>query len=947
MYNKGQRWMSESEPELGLGTVMEVEQGRVRLLFPAAGEARQYAVGNAPLKRVRFKEGDNVRTYDDETFLVKAVIEEEGSLTYVGEKRKIREAELNDHISLRGAEERLFSGQIDDSEDFDLRVRTLQNQHFRRKSPVRGFIGGRIDLIPHQLYIAHEVSSRQAPRVLLSDEVGLGKTIEACLILHRLLLTGRASRVLVLVPESLIHQWFIEMMRRFNIWLRIFDEERCASLDASQENPFRDDQLILASINFLAGSPGRAAQAIDAGWDVVAVDEAHHLEWTPAQVSPEYALVQALSEKTQGLLLLTATPEQLGEESHFARLRLLDPDRFSDFEKFQTEASKYRSIAQLAERLPGDHPLTDADFSLLAKAFKEDRARVAEVTARIKAGDLAARRLLLDDLLDLHGPGRVLFRNTRAAMSGFPKRVVHLSPLEPQSTRLDCIDTVSTEFAVDAGDSNLNSALDLKDDPRVEWLVGLLRQLDPAKVLVICRSKEKALAVEAAVRARININATVFHEGLSLVERDRNAAYFAEDDGARLLIRSEIGSEGRNFQFAHHLAFLDLPLNPEVLEQRIGRLDRIGQKQDIQIHVAYLRGSPQEVLTRWHHEGLDAFETSLEGGNELFKQFGRHVHDLALEFPALEPGDAASQLDALLKETKRIRKNLRHRLEEGRDRLLEMNSFRPHVARGIIEAIRQQDQDAKLEEYMLDVFERFGVHFEEMAPRTYYLNAQGIITDALPGIPGGGLTATFDRSRAVSREDVAWLTWDHPMVTGAIDLVLDSGKGNSSFAVLPDPTDRSLLIETLFVLDTVAERRLHVDRFLPATPLRLIINHKGEDLTDKLPSMMELKKGNPFKLLDNPALAQKMLPGMIRRARKTAELSGVKLIQESLTAMNGVLDHEISRLKTLQKVNSHIRPEEISLAEEQRNQLAKAIESAAVRLDSIRLIWKGPPEMAA
>ena len=117
------------------------------------------------------------------------------------------------------------------------------------------------------------------------------------------------------------------------------------------------------------------------------------------------------------------------------------------------------------------------------------------------------------------------------------------------------------------------------------------------------------------------------------VQRDRNAAWFAEPDGARLLICSEIGSEGRNFQFAHHLVLFDLPLNPELLEQRIGRLDRIGQTQDIHIHVPYLAHSPQEVLARWYHEGLNAFECNLEGGNELLRQFGRAVHDLALEFP--------------------------------------------------------------------------------------------------------------------------------------------------------------------------------------------------------------------------------------------------------------------------------------------------------------------------
>ena len=139
-----------------------------------------------------------------------------------------------------------MNGDVDTPQLFALRRKTLKYDHNRRISPVNGFVGGRIDLIPHQLYIAHEVSNRFAPRVLLSDEVGLGKTIEACLIIHRLLLSGRISRVMILVPETLVHQWFVELLRRFNLWFHIFDEERCQAIEdsAPEGNPFLDDQLI-------------------------------------------------------------------------------------------------------------------------------------------------------------------------------------------------------------------------------------------------------------------------------------------------------------------------------------------------------------------------------------------------------------------------------------------------------------------------------------------------------------------------------------------------------------------------------------------------------------------------------------------------------------------------------------------------------------------------------
>ena len=148
-----------------------------------------------------------------------------------------------------------------------------------RQSPVAGFVGGRIDLIPHQLYIASTVANRYVPRVLLADEVGLGKTIEACMILHRLHLTGRAERVLIVLPESLVHQWFIELLRRFNLWFTLFDAERCEAITAAnpEANPFFEEQLVICGIHTLMDHERWADCAVAAKWDMLVVDEAHHL----------------------------------------------------------------------------------------------------------------------------------------------------------------------------------------------------------------------------------------------------------------------------------------------------------------------------------------------------------------------------------------------------------------------------------------------------------------------------------------------------------------------------------------------------------------------------------------------------------------------------------------------------------------------------------------------
>jgi len=466
-------------------------------------------------------------------------------------------------------------------------------------------------------------------------------------------------------------------------------------------------------------------------------------------------------------------------------------------------------------------------------------------------------------------------------------------------------------------------------------------------VLLIASTIEKAEDIDEALRRLLTVKTGIFHEGLTLLQRDRNAAWFAESDGARLLICSEIGSEGRNFQFALHLVLFDLPLNPELLEQRIGRLDRIGQGADIQIHVPCLAYSPQEVLARWYHEGLDAFESNLEGGNELLTQFGRAVHDLALEFPAAQRAGAEAELAGLLKQTQVARQEIRRRLEQGRDRLLELNSIRPATAQKIISQIQEQDRQPELEDYLLDVLDHFGVHLEELAPHTWQLHPQGITTDSFPAMPAEGMIATCDRRRALGREDVGFLTWDHPMVTGAMELLLGGETGNCVFAVLPAANDRTLLLECLFVLEAIAESSLHTDRFLPPTPIRVVISHKLVDVTEAFRAEAweaSLQKGSPYKLLENADIARRILPAMIGAATRLAEAQGAKSRQFALEEMNLLLGQEVQRLQMLRQVNDHVRPQEIELAQGQQKELAVALQASRIRLDSLRLIWKGPPE---
>jgi len=938
----GQRWVSEPEPELGLGLVTSVDGRRVGVAFPAAGEQRLYAADAAALKRARFRPGERISGKDGQTLEVERVSEEGGLLVYSGGGAALREDELADATSFSNPQDRLMGGQADPGELFDLRLDTLRMENRLRTSPWRGFLGGRVELIPHQMYILKEVSSRQIPRVLLADEVGLGKTIEACLIMQRLIAVGRAERILVVVPESLEHQWFVELLRRFNLKFSIFDEERCqATLRGDPEaNPFHDEQFVLCSLDFLARDPERGGQAVEAGWDLVAIDEAHHLHWTPEGSSPEYDLAAGLGRSAEGLLLLTATPTQLGLEGHFARLRLLDPDRYSDLEAFRREQEAYVEVARAADKILEGKRLESQDEASLAAIFERDRDRLQARLKAIRAGRPDARQDLLRDLLDVHGPGRVIFRNTRAAMPGFPRRRYCPAPLDAGGGGEELLERLARELEAQAGRAPEPGSYPLDDDPRVGWLSDFLKARKDAKTLLICSSRAKAMALEAALRQRINARVGLFHEELSLVQRDRNAAWFAEPGGAQLLICSEIGSEGRNFQFARHLVLFDLPLNPGLLEQRIGRLDRIGQKAEVHIHVPYVVGSCQECLADWYHEGLNAFESCLHGGTEYLSVFGERLLELALAYGDPANCGGRSALEALVEETEAYRERLDKKLRRGRDRLLELNSYDAEEARAVVEAVRREEADPAFRSFLCGLLDAFGVRVEEHDAGDVFLDPSHAFVEDFPSLPREGMLATFDRRRAIEREDIAFVSSDHPLAGDAIDFLLSSERGTAAFAVV-EGEEANLLLEAVYCLEPVSPPKLHVDRFMAQTPLRVAVDARGRARGGDWPVERIRRDGRDGELgrfLERAGLNREFFDAMLAGAEAVAREERRKLVARAKAECRERLGDEIERLEALIRLNDTVRPEEIEAARAELKGALAAIEAARLRLDALRLI---------
>ena len=919
MYLVGQRWISEAETDLGLGLVQSADFRSVTLYFPTIDDVRTYAVQSAPLTRVIFKAGDKVPLQDGSLIEVVEVEEIDGIAFYYSDDRAVSEIQLSGAIQLNQPADRLFSGQIDNNNLYELRQLAFKQVTQLRQRPYYGLLGGRTSLLPHQLYIAQQLTQDSLPRALLADEVGLGKTIEAGLILHRLLLQQRIQRVLVLVPDHLVHQWLVEMIRRFNLK---FDIRNAHDFTESEEGEepiaFSTGQLFLCPVS-LANSPQASACMMQESWDLVVVDEAHHLEWSEDEPDAAYQLVETLTMKTAGVLLLTATPEQLGVEGHFARLRLLDPERYPSLEQFLEQQKHYQPIAELAGLLSDEADLTEEQSQQLATLLPdfEDHSNTGKA---------------LEVLIDRYGPGRAMYRNTRHGVSGFPQRVPHIHTLT-------CPSYVQTEsgaldFFPEAGHPEW-----VDTDPRIDWLQEFLKSTGRDKVVLICHHASTVLELEQVLWSQFGIQVAIFHEDMDLIERDRAAAYFSDaETGARLLLCSEIGSEGRNFQFAHHLVLFDLPFNCDLIEQRIGRLDRIGQTQAINIHALAF---DDHVTGRWAKmldQGMDSFSHPNVAAQSLLEQ---HRDDIE---QALVDGEGLSEMVATLSSA---RQALEAELETGRDKLLELHSCHPTKARDMAQelSITHIEDEAELNDF-IDLFtDAFGIEVADLGDDCITL-APGdhMLVPDMPHLPEDGFAATTRRDIALARDDVQFLSWEHPFIDQALELITSSTMGNTAvgYVELHDFNTGDCYVQLQFVATCPAPKHLGIERYLPADAMHLTFT-PGGDLKVNEPELASFvlpvpKRGTARGLVEQKTAEVKPL---IHKLEKLGSNQLDKMIQRATDRAETAYQDRLQRLRAMVEQNPNIPAQLIREVEQEEVDVVKAISEAQLQMDSIRLVFCG------
>lgn len=938
----GQRYLSDTESSLGLGVVIDMDERSVHILFPQSDEIRVYAKASALLSRVVFGVGDAITDQDGNEFIVAHCEEIANVMKYhLTCGKTLMETRLGANITLAKPLERLLAGRIENSEWYNLRQDALMLSAIHSRHPLRGLIGARVDIIDHQLYIAHEVGKRLAPRVLLADEVGLGKTIEAGLIIHQQLITAKAKRVLVLVPDSLQYQWLIELKRRFNLDFAIFDLVRTASIKEHNpnENVFGTEQLIIASIDLLLDHADLYEQAYASDFDLLVVDEAHHLAWDmDVGGNDKYELVESLASVIDGVLLLTATPEQLGVESHFARLRLLDPHRFDDLDDFLASQDAFADVASVATVLIDNQPLSQKQIQAIAGLIDFTSDELANIN-----DDERVRQLVLNELLDRHGTGRVLFRNTRDSVQGFFGRVARPYPLPLPTAWQNTPYTQGKLRQQLWGEESSPDGSWLETDPRVPWLMGLLKgELKHKKVLLIARSGATIESLEMVLRLHAGIKTAIFTEQMNLLERDQAAAYFADTHGAQILLCSEIGSEGRNFQFAQDLVLFDLPANPDTLEQRIGRLDRIGQIAQIVIHVPFIMNTAQERLYHWYDHALNIFNHISPTAQTVQEHF------IAQLKPLLEGQGTPDEFATLVAQATTLRLQLEDELQQGRDRLLEYNSCRPSVATRICDAMYELDKTPLLPVFLANYLEAAGVDYSVQRDGSWVIHpidasqSEGTGVDALP-IDEEGMTLTFDRKQALVREDIAYMTLEHPLITSIIEMIKTGTFGNTQVALLRSSAmpQGTLMVESQFRVEVIAPGHLNLSAYLSKQVIRVLIAENGSDLTNVatteklLPLIERLDKTKARQVIK---ARQTLISELSKRAKSLAGGQLADIGQLASSQFGEYMDKEIGRLQRLQAINPNVRDDEIKALYDMKTQGLSAFSHLSLVPDSVRVL---------
>jgi ATP-dependent helicase HepA len=348
-----------------------------------------------------------------------------------------------------------------------------------------------------------------------------------------------------------------------------------------------------------------------------------------------------------------------------------------------------------------------------------------------------------------------------------------------------------------------------------------------------------------------------------------------------------------------------------------------------------VKGSAQQVLFRWYHEGLGAFSQTCPAGHQVYLQTRRELQ-LHLDDPLLP-------VDDFIERTHQLHQSLDQALQQGRDRLLEINSCRPGVAEALIDEAMQRDLDFDLFKFMERIYDCYGVNSEIRGRDGWVITPGDNMLTQMPGLPEDGMTVTYDRSAALANEDLHYLTWEHPFVRNAMDMILSSEFGNTALVALnySGVNAGTLLAECHFLMEFSDDSASHNERYFPNSTIRVVVDESGQDHAGRAAfdaALQQTQRVDMDTAIKIVKARQTELTQMLEFADLVADSHVPALIADARSNGRDLLGHEIERLITLRKVNPGVRDDEIEFFQARLDRFESALGHARLRLDAVRVI---------
>ncbi|MFD1361909.1 DEAD/DEAH box helicase [Lentibacillus salinarum] len=433
-----------------------------------------------------------------------------------------------------------------------------------------------METFDYQIRTVKSVMSRFKGRVMLSDEVGLGKTVEAGMAMLEYIMRGLARRILILVPPSLVQQWENEMKRKFNQdFVRADDPAFKRKGDAA----WGHYQKVIASIDTAKRKNHRRAIS-EQYYDLVIVDEAHHLKNRRTQ---KWQFVNAINKKY--IFLLTATPVQNHLEELYNLITLLKPGQLSTYSYFRKNfvEGKEGIEAKNVDRLKG----------LLADVMVRNKRNNVDVTftkrtAYTRTVTTPPREKALYDNLSTfirnnyerqHSVlNRFRLKNLQEQIGSTITAIIPSLERLATNEKLAAFEQKTLQRFLD--EARALAGNDTAGHEKAKEVAAILQEFDGKMIVFTKFSSTQRYLSDFLLNSGFKV--AEFHGGLRRKDKEEQVTYFREE--ADVLVSTEVGGEGRNLQFCNGMINYDLPWNPMAIEQRIGRIHRIGQEQDVFVY---------------------------------------------------------------------------------------------------------------------------------------------------------------------------------------------------------------------------------------------------------------------------------------------------------------------------------------------------------------------------